>query len=47
MIFEGIIPLLIPLYTSCSSKTNPRGSLISNDVNVIKSRFQGESRILE
>jgi hypothetical protein len=35
-IFEGATPLLIPLRTSCSSGTNPRGNLVSNSFEVIK-----------
>jgi hypothetical protein len=47
MIFKGIIPLLIPLYTSYLSKTNPRNGLISNGIDVIGSRFQEESRVFK
>jgi hypothetical protein len=35
-IFKGVIPLLIPLRISCSSETNPQGSLISNNFEIIK-----------
>jgi hypothetical protein len=36
IIFEGVTPLLTPLYTSCLSKMNPRGGLMGNNFKVIK-----------
>jgi hypothetical protein len=47
IIFKGATPLLTPLHTSYSSRTNPRGGLVGNSFKVIRGQSCGESRELE
>ncbi len=46
IIFKEAIPLLTPLRTLYSGKTNPRGGLVSRGFEVV-TYYRGGSRVLE